>query len=504
MNRRLLFFGLMMALAIAPLAADNQVRQLLDRLEIELRERQHYDAEKRQRIDSFLAQSYLDDKPEIWYQNLYEEYKSYNYDTALIYADRLNDDVSRAFVYLSGGLFHEAYQLLSSITDDTSDIYLLTYARLLYDMCDYAGAADVSAVYNERANDYMMQLAARYCPADSSKYWYPLAVVDMHSRNFERAVARMKEALADSRITLHERAIYASSLAYLYRVTGHPDEAFIQAVEAAICDIRSSTYETVALRMVAELLYEQGYIELANRYIHIAMDDANQYHARHRQVSISQLMPIIEHHYTERVHRQTVLAYVLLAIVLLLLFLGAVALFLLSKRHRAVHAARQLIDEMNRNLTIANHVKEQLLGTLVAGHSQYLGEVEKYQNRIRENVTKRQLNELMTIPKNVDARLQRIVFNRRIDEMLLSIFPSFVDDFNALLKPGFRIEVKQDELLSPALRIFALIRLGIVHNEVIAEILDYSVNTVYTYKTRTINQSPLSPDDFYTALMRIK
>jgi len=110
----------------------------------------------------------------------------------------------------------------------------------------------------------------------------------------------------------------------------------------------------------------------------------------------------------------------------------------------------------------------------------------------------------MTIPKNVDARLQRIVFNRRIDEMLLSIFPSFVDDFNALLKPGFRIEVKQDELLSPALRIFALIRLGIVHNEVIAEILDYSVNTVYTYKTRTINQSPLSPDDFYTALMRIK
>ena len=236
----------------------------------------------------------------------------------------------------------------------------------------------------------------------------------------------------------------------------------------------------------------------------IAMDDANQYHARHRQVSISQLMPIIEHHYTERVHRQTVLAYVLLAIVLLLLFLGAVALFLLSKRHRAVHAARQLIDEMNRNLTIANHVKEQLLGTLVAGHSQYLGEVEKYQNRIRENVAKRQLNELMTIPKNVDARLQRIVFNRRIDEMLLSIFPSFVDDFNALLKPGFRIEVKQDELLSPALRIFALIRLGIVHNEVIAEILDYSVNTVYTYKTRTINQSPLSPDDFYTALMRIK
>ena len=43
-----------------------------------------------------------------------------------------------------------------------------------------------------------------------------------------------------------------------------------------------------------------------------------------------------------------------------------------------------------------------------------------------------------------------------------------------------------------------------MHNEVIAEILDYSVNTVYTYKTRTVNQSDLSPEEFYAALMRIK
>lgn len=495
---------LLMALCIPRLSAKNQVEDLLDRLEQTLSEREDYDAVKRHRIDSFLMQSYLDASPQKWYENLYEEYKSFNYDTALIYADKLNDDVSCAFVYLSGGLFHEGYELLSSIESDTSDIYLLTYARLLYDMCDYAGAAEVSEEYNKRANDYMMQLAARYQPSDSAKYWYPLAVVDMHSRNYERAIVRMKKALDDSHITLHERAIYASSLAYLYRVTGNNGAALERAVEAAICDIQSSTYETVALRMVAELLYEQGEIELANRYIHIAMDDANKYHARHRQVSISQLMPIIEHHYTERVHHQTVIAYVLLAIALVLFFFVVVALFFLHKRHRAVRAARQLIDEMNRNLTIANHVKEQLLGTLVAGHSQYLSEVDRYQNRIKENVAKRQLNELMTIPKNVDARLQRLVFNRRIYEMLLSIFPSFVDDFNALLKPEFRIEVKQGELLPPPMRIFALIRLGIMHNEVIAEILDYSVNTVYTYKTRTINQSYLSPDDFYSALMRIK
>jgi DNA-binding NarL/FixJ family response regulator len=109
----------------------------------------------------------------------------------------------------------------------------------------------------------------------------------------------------------------------------------------------------------------------------------------------------------------------------------------------------------------------------------------------------------MSIPKNADAKLQRQLINRRMDEMLLKIFPSFVSEFNQLLKEEERFLLKDNELLNTQLRIFALIRLGIVHNEVIAEILDYSINTVYTYKTRTINRSHLSPDEFYRQLMKI-
>ncbi|MBR0309384.1 MAG: hypothetical protein IJQ97_00735, partial [Paludibacteraceae bacterium] len=73
----------------------------------------------------------------------------------------------------------------------------------------------------------------------------------------------------------------------------------------------------------------------------------------------------------------------------------------------------------------------------------------------------------------------------------------------ALLLPEHTMEIKPDEKLNPALRIFALIRLGITQNEVIADILDYSINTIYTYKTRTINHSRYDADAFYTALMHI-
>jgi DNA-binding NarL/FixJ family response regulator len=107
------------------------------------------------------------------------------------------------------------------------------------------------------------------------------------------------------------------------------------------------------------------------------------------------------------------------------------------------------------------------------------------------------------MPKSSDARQQRLVLDRQIDTICLSIYPTFVEDFNALLRPNERLSLKKDELLNAQMRIFILIRLGITHNEVIAQILDYSVNTVYSYKTRVIAASDLTPDAFYDALMRI-
>ena len=147
--------------------------------------------------------------------------------------------------------------------------------------------------------------------------------------------------------------------------------------------------------------------------------------------------------------------------------------------------------------------KIEILSNILVGQSQYINAVEQYQASIKEAVVKRQLSQLMTIPKNADAKLQRQTLNRRRDEMLLKIFPTFVEDFNSLLREDQRFVLKENELLNTQLRIFALIRLGIVHNEVIAEILDYSINTIYTYKTRTINRSHLSPEEFYHQLMKI-
>ncbi len=86
---------------------------------------------------------------------------------------------------------------------------------------------------------------------------------------------------------------------------------------------------------------------------------------------------------------------------------------------------------------------------------------------------------------------------RQFDKMFLRICPDFVEQFNALLLPGYRIVPREGELLTTELRIFALMRLGITTNDKIAQVLDYSVNTVYTYKTMMRSRSHLSADEFY-------
>jgi DNA-binding NarL/FixJ family response regulator len=75
---------------------------------------------------------------------------------------------------------------------------------------------------------------------------------------------------------------------------------------------------------------------------------------------------------------------------------------------------------------------------------------------------------------------------------------------NALLDKDQPFVLDDDKSLNTELRIFALIRMGIQNNEVIARTLGYSVNTVYTYKTKVRNKSSLSSEEFDKAVLTIQ
>ena len=90
------------------------------------------------------------------------------------------------------------------------------------------------------------------------------------------------------------------------------------------------------------------------------------------------------------------------------------------------------------------------------------------------------------------------------DKIFLKIFPNFIVEFNKLFNEEDQITPDKNELLNTDLRIFALIRLGINDTDKISKFLNYSVNTIYTYKTKIKNKSIVDRDEFEQKIMEIR
>ena len=89
------------------------------------------------------------------------------------------------------------------------------------------------------------------------------------------------------------------------------------------------------------------------------------------------------------------------------------------------------------------------------------------------------------------------------DTSFLSIYPDFVEEFNALLRPENHIYPEKEGTLNTELRIFALIRLGIDSSTRIAELLCYSANTIYNYRARVKNHALSDRDGFEERVRKI-
>lgn len=512
MRRLLPLLCLLLATTAAAITPED--RDLLNR---EIALRHTYDHAKQQRIDSLLRAP-LDNYTR--YLALVEEYQSYSYDTATIYVEKLLDEatllndsdrmtqalIKQAFLYLSSGLFKESADVfedmdITRVNTRLQAEYYTHYARLCYDMADYS--------HGQLASNYLLQGYAmseealrRIPPQDTVRYWSTAALYAMKQGNPTQAVERFRRALSGSRITDHERAIAYSSMGGLYQDLGDSIQSAHYWVLSAIADLRSATKETVAMGIVAQLCFQQGDIDHAATYIQAALDDATFYNARHRQLSLSKIMPIIEQqqlHIAQHQQRRITLLNTCLYILLAGLCL---ALILLYNRIRALARATQAIRDANSLLTEANRIKEECIATFLCNESTIYSKIEQYQRYVKRKTNDRRFDELTTIPQYIDVRSLRNDFYKRFDTMFLHIFPGFVDHFNLLLRPEERYHLRPGELLNAELRIFALMRLGITDNTSIANLLDYSINTIYTYKTRVRNCSDLSADEFLQRLMQ--
>ena len=496
--RKILHIIALLFLALAPLQGRER-EPWLDELDAELAKKEEYDARKEARIGQLRGRlrSALDDRERYGVtQELYEEYQSYKYDSAYAYAQemarlaavadlpdaRVEAGCATTFCLISAGLYKEAFDVMDGLqTDGVSPRTLLEYykmqVRLNYSARGYSQTPPYWDIYSRAGEEYSRRIL-EMVPEGSPTWWEYQANYLMESAQYEEGIAAFNRLLADENLDLHSRAIFASSVGWLQHCLGRDDEAIKSLCESAIFDLKSSTKETTALRMLAEYLTRRGEVERPSRYVRESFDDANFYNARLRKLEVGAVLPLVEKNHYDSLQRERNLLAWGLALLALVILAAVAALLFIRRQNRRLHEARATIEERNAQLEAANvqlaeanEIKSEYIGNSFYINSEFLDKM---------------------------SQLYKMV---SFDHTFLKIFPTFVNDYNALFP-----ETEQRfpaEGLTPEMRIFALIRLGISETDRIAKFLDYSVHTINTYKTRVKNKSWVENEQFEAEIMKI-
>lgn len=436
---------------------------------------------------------------------LFEEYQSYRYDSAYFYANRSlelakalqnNDKIVRSqcalvFCYLSSGLFLEAFDEMNKVdasktTEEIRKEYYSLYNRLYYDASDFNDTERWSEEYTRLGTIYADSLLSLVAPG-SYEYVFTVAQKEIRHANYSRCIDLYKQLLADYNISDHNKAIINSSIGGAYKELEQQDSSMVYLAKAATYDIISGTKETTALYRLAEMLCQANDSDRAYTYIHTAMEDADFYNARHRKLSINPILPIIEKARMEAITRQrNQMAVTAILFILMVIMLGA-AFIIFKKQHRKLQRKSQQLIEANR-------IKEEYIGHSFYTNAEYIAEVEELYKTIHQKITARQYEDLQNISKQAKVNKKRESMYESFDKCFLKIFPSFITEYAKLFPEG--IIDRNATSLSPEMRIFALIRLGITDSERISKFLNYSVHTIYTYKTRVKTKSIVDNDEF--------
>ena len=460
---------------------------------------------------------------------LLDEYRSFNTDSALHMAEereqiaiRLgnreyidNARMNKADVLGMTGMYKEVMDLMRNIHIDRLSVDIHPYYYHIYRtvyglMADYAVTAYEKKLYTELTDKYRDSLLL---VNKDNLLIHTLIQSDQYNvRNeYDKAIRLLTDYLALQKDYEHDVAICAYTLSESYRLKGDKEKEKEYLIVSAMADMKTAVREYISLRKLAVLLYQEGDIERAYSYVKICMEDAAACNARLRKLEILEIFPIINDAYQQKTEKQQEqMKWALVSISLLSLFL-LLAIFYVYKQMKKVAAARrevidtnkrlkELNDELhlsNAQLKEANHSiaensypKQEHIGRDMDQCSVDMDKMVNYRPSLGKIAATGNVEELyknIKSSKFIEGELKEFYTN--FDNTFLQLFPTFVEDFNALLADDEQISLKAGERMNTELRIFALIRLGITDSVKIAQFLRYSVTTIYNYRTKVRNKA---------------
>ena len=157
----------------------------------------------------------------------------------------------------------------------------------------------------------------------------------------------------------------------------------------------------------------------------------------------------------------------------------------------------------NDELENTNAKRELMANAFIMLCYQYIERLESQRKLVIRKIRANQQNELLSILSSSKRGTEEsLSFLSQFDKIFLSLYPSFVNELNSLLIPEAQIELKEDNELTPSLRVAALVRLGVTESPKIAGILSYSLQTIYNYRS-TLKNSAIDKEHFEENLQKL-
>ena len=446
-----------------------------------------------------------------------------------ILSDRIGDGnlmaesrILSSFYLAQACLFVEALDTLKSVNLDFPNLndsilalyyfyYGITYQRLAVYVNDSVNAKK----YNDIGIEMFMK-SLDYSK-DQGKNNFALGRVYGRQEKFDVAQKCFEEAL--KYIKKEDNILYTlanASLGKCFKHQGIHEPATRYYIEATKSDIINAQNSSIAIIDLTEHLFKQYHqTKDVVKYVNNAIENGEYYGMRSQITHIDKIIPDISKE-ESRQDRILVVFFVIIVTIFLTYLLHILFRYEKNRKllkdyllmNEKVKEENSLIHDENEKLSRAsmllrdsNKLKDAYLGKLLESNSELTNMFEEFAIKADQKLKKAQYEQVQKSIKELQKNFSKKEQLDRFDELFMSMFPTFITDFNALLLPEYR-KHEGEALLTPSMRIFALIRLGITSNQQIARVLNYSYNTILNYRVR-VRGMAINADTFEQDVMKI-
>ena len=457
----------------------------------------------------------------------------------------------KARLYVLRGFYIEAKQCLEQLNippSDTLQNYLYNSAQcaLYYSLNAFCENTEFSAHYKKLFNEYINK-ALSYYPKQDAQYYYLKGVQLYYSNGSLHDIStylKKSMSLSKPNSDLYGMSAYILSKAYGKNKQLELQERYL--LLSAISNVKTSTNESLSLQDVALLLYKNNDIDKAQEYISLSLKDANVMNNRLRRVDLYNNFNFILSAYASKLELQAVWHKLVLVCIMVLLGVVVSIMVYVKRKNQLLKQNEQKLKALteqlyninsqqakdnkaltnsnteltnsntelskenteltnsntdlsntntelsNSNAELANTIakRENMANAYINLCYQYIERLDNLRKLVIRKIKANQQQELLSMlsssKHSVEANQN---FFLQFDKIFLSLYPSFVKELNTLLVPEAQIQLKDENELTPSLRVAALIRLGITESAKIAGILSYSPQTIYNYRSALKNNA---------------